>query len=86
MPDYVIWTRGLRGPAIAVKRGSSILTIDERKTIVSGLTLIQPEHDGLSLSELARLYPVPRGPDDSAPAAAPLKPAPLAPAQTGAAS
>ena len=86
MPDYVIWTRGLRGPAIAVKHGSATLTIGEGKTILSGPTLIRPEHDKLSLTELARHYPVPRNPDDLAPSAAPTKPAPVAPSEVGAAS
>ena len=60
MTDYVIWTRGLRGPRLAVLRNSSLLTSDERRELIAGPIPIAANHDGLSISELSALYPLPR--------------------------
>ena len=86
MSDFVIWVSGLRGPSMAVLHGSAVLASDDRKRLLSGPTKIAPQHEGMSFSALARLYPPP-APDDGpappdAPAPAPKSPsdAPTAPA------
>lgn len=92
MTDYVLWTRGLRGPELAVLRGSPILCADDRRRLLSGPTKIAPEHQGEPLSALARLYPPPAPPSDGpappdAPSPAPKSPsdAPPGPAMAAAA-
>ncbi len=60
MTNYVIWTRGLRGPAIAVLHGSDYLVeYDRRAVILWGPTPIEEGQEKLPLMELARLYPAP---------------------------
>jgi hypothetical protein len=91
MSDYVIWTQGLRGPAMAVLHGSPILCADDRKRLLCGPAKIAPEHEACSFFALARLYPPPDPPEDSpappdAPSPAPKSPpsAPSAPATAAA--
>ena len=78
MSDFVIWTRGLRGPQIAVLHGSPHMSADDTRRLLSGPTKIAPEHEGMSFSALARLYPPPAPEDGPAPPAAP-SPAPKSP-------
>jgi len=78
MTDYLIWTRGLRGPTLSVLRGRSTLSEFERKRILSGPTVIADEHAALGLTELAGLYPRPKPPDDAVAALRPSTP-PLRP-------
>ena len=78
MSDYVIWIKGLRGPSMAVLHGSPAICADDRKRLLSGPTKIAPDHEGLSFSALARLYPPPAPPDGPAPPDAP-SPAPKSP-------
>ena len=63
MTAYVIWTRGLRGPAISVLRGSPHLGEYDRRVILSGPTPMATEHERLTLEELAKLYPKPFDPE-----------------------
>ena len=63
MSNYVIWTRGLRGPSMAVLHGSPILCAYDSKRLLSGPTKIAPEHADMSFSALGRLYPPPAPPD-----------------------
>ena len=65
MPNYVFWTRGLRGPSMAVLHGSNEMSGDDKRRLISGPTKIAPEPDDFSFSALARLYPPP--PDESDP-------------------
>jgi len=59
MTNYVIWTRGLRGPAIAVLHGTSHLGEFDRRVILWGPTPIEEGQEKLPLMELTKLYPAP---------------------------
>ena len=91
MTNYVLWTRGLRGPEISVLHGSPALNEYDRRKHLSGPTKIAPDHEVEPLSVLAQLYPPPAPPSDGpappdAPAPAPKSPppAPSAPASAAA--
>ena len=91
MTNFLIWTRGLRGPEMAILHGSPAMCAYDSKRLLSGPTKIAPEHADMSFSALGRLYPPPAPPDDGpappdAPSPAPKSPpsAPSAPASAAA--
>lgn len=66
MTDFLLWTRGLRGPAISRLWNNSNLSESEKRTKLCEPIPIKPEHFDLLLSELAKLYPPPSPPEPPA--------------------
>lgn len=69
MTDYILWARGLRGPSVRVLYGTPNLDEYDRTNRLALPVPIKPEHAGLPLDELARLYPAPVSPDEPPPSA-----------------
>lgn len=56
MKYFVLWRRGLRGPTIAITQSTNLDQFD-RENKISDPVEIKPEHVGLSLEKLKKLYP-----------------------------
>lgn len=63
MPDYVLWQRGLRGPAISVMRnrgsGTPATNEHERTAALGAPVLLTEAEAAMTLDELAALHPAP---------------------------
>lgn len=66
MADYLLWQRGLRGPAIAVmrNRGATLNEYERTRALSAPIKLTETD-EGLTLDALAARYPVPAVKEDA---------------------
>lgn len=60
MTNFYLWRRGLHGPCLVKLLGEDRLVEYDRSHKLHDPKPIAPEHDKLSLTELAEVYPPPK--------------------------
>lgn len=66
MSDWLVWSRGFKGPTLSIQRGGAIckITKEEKKTMIGQPIKLPESQENYDLDRLALLYPAPIGRDD----------------------